>query len=272
MWGILDPAFLNTTAGRFIPTRVGNTFSLTDGIQCVPVHPHACGEYIPEEDQEEAKAGSSPRVWGILYSTAITAYPFSVHPHACGEYFVFEIWCAFLLRFIPTRVGNTLIFPLLPIPSAVHPHACGEYRALFFSSSFCDGSSPRVWGILTIEDQEQIFARFIPTRVGNTPTNTKKRSWRTVHPHACGEYTKAVRVRLSYAGSSPRVWGILFRRRSVPLPSRFIPTRVGNTTWCLVAHHTQTGSSPRVWGIHASPRPNIFHDRFIPTRVGNTSI
>ena len=50
------------------------------------------------------------------------------------------------LRFIPTRVGNTIVASGSAIPLTVHPHASGEHitRVPDFSSSF--GSSPREWG------------------------------------------------------------------------------------------------------------------------------
>ena len=132
---------------------------------------------------------------------------------------------------------------------AVHPHACGEYPSSNFRQKLPVGSSPRVWGILNREFQEQIVARFIPTRVGNTMP------W--------------IVVLESRPGSSPRVWGILKQAKGLKRHGRFIPTRVGNTvkkvpdtSWATVHPHAcgeyscqserssfPDGSSPRVWGI-----------------------
>ncbi len=93
------------------------------------------------------------------------------------------------------------------------------------------GSPPRVWGILDV----------IP------PGSTNY----TVHPHACGEYTRIAGWLGDSSGSPPRVWGI----RS-PL------------------HHHQRpdGSPPRVWGIRSPPRRRTLSSRFTPTRVGNTLV
>ena len=69
--------------------------------------------------------GSSPRVWGTQFQL--------------GD----EILHA---RFIPTRVGNTMMrFDVLPT-SSVHPHACGEHNDIQISGAGAYGSSPRVWG------------------------------------------------------------------------------------------------------------------------------
>ena len=148
VWGILPlspPAFKGR---RFIPTRVGNTEYPPNPMLTPPVHPHACGEYSTGLPSQMWSYGSSPRVWGILLHVANrglrerfiptrvgntrrrtrSAYGQTVHPHACGEYGFHRIGCVVcpgssprvwgilvgagfgqdLVRFIPTRVGNTL--------------------------------------------------------------------------------------------------------------------------------------------------------------------
>jgi len=113
----------------------------------------------------------------------------------------------------------------------------------------------------------------------------------TVHPHVCGEYV-AIRARVAGRhGSSPRVWGIPGPSCYWSIPSRFIPTCVGNTDEILKALLKVTvhphvcgeylgtmnangrarGSSPRVWGIRCSSCCSSWSLRFIPTCVGNTS-
>ncbi len=115
-------------------------------------------------------------------------------------------------------------------------------------------------------------------------------SFRTEHPHACGENGKTAYAVNCIRGTSPRVWG-------KPLPSldaveleRNIPTRVGKThlfmvTVTLSAEHphacgenvfpflrltVRRGTSPRVWGkpFQSTSRPSS--RRNIPTRVGKT--
>ena len=193
--------------------------------------------------------GSSPRVWGIPDSWFISPK---------------------LGRFIPTRVGNTDTSTIFRGIIAVHPHACGEYCVCVRAHGICSGSSPRVWGIQALRAATAAHLRFIPTRVGNTLILNSLTQTRTVHPHACGEY------------SPPAC--------TTPPPARFIPTRVGNTgTQAQGANAPSvhphacgeymastppiecvTGSSPRVWGILSQALSFNDVSRFIPTRVGNT--
>ena len=152
------------------------------------------------------------------------------------------------------------------------------------------GSSPRVWGIRHDHRERMPKTRFIPTRVGNTPSGRQEWQPCSVHPHACGEYRRAVTCSVVTSGSSPRVWGIRHAAKPCRRTARFIPTRVGNTSVTAVCpllitvhphacgeyvtrvpgFREEDGSSPRVWGIHSSPRLPGLNARFIPTRVGNT--
>ena len=312
VWGIHDHINDAAGYFRFIPTRVGNTFRPGCGGCFRPVHPHACGEYGFPKHADVGRHGSSPRVWGIrgqwrqriceqrfiptrvgnTHAHTFGRFVPAVHPHACGEYFFAGM--EFLLprgssprvwgiprgaaagsrpgRFIPTRVGNTRVAPSLKETETVHPHACGEYIPVSGGDNVTVGSSPRVWGIRFVAVDGLEYLRFIPTRVGNT---TAWRGWsrqRTVHPHACGEYSPSRSSDGLHVGSSPRVWGIPLGEVTNPTGRRFIPTRVGNThVWpeprprLSVHPHAcgeypaagkstlaKSGSSPRVWGIHTS--------------------
>ena len=215
--------------------------------------------------------GSSPRVWGIL-SDMVQRRP--------------------SLRFIPTRVGNTENIVCNGKAFPVHPHACGEYCWKPARRYEMNGSSPRVWGILSKSTFEDVEGRFIPTRVGNTAITEAVPIYLVVHPHACGEYFARRSNTRSSPGSSPRVWGIRVPPTTHAGVIRFIPTRVGNTfiPWgnrCGHAVHphacgeyphaysrrpSASGSSPRVWGIPAIEGEVKELRRFIPTRVGNTRL
>ncbi len=94
------------------------------------VHPHVCGEYVLRTSANRIVSGSSPRVWGILDKSI------SIRDSA---------W------FIPTCVGNTCYRIMQKVSSMVHPHVCGEYFFNRKRSFRLNGSSPRVWGILTID-------------------------------------------------------------------------------------------------------------------------
>ncbi len=269
MWGIPKNSNRLPLPPRFIPTRVGNTLSLSPWLVFVAVHPHACGEYVWLRAIGIIPIGSSPRVWGILLKRRSIC--------TC-------------LRFIPTRVGNTSSARRMASCVEVHPHACGEYFLRDTYVSECVGSSPRVWGIQANTTISGNVQRFIPTRVGNTTFQQQHNQDRAVHPHACGEYCNTSRMRGGENGSSPRVWGIPPRETRRATVRRFIPTRVGNTApedekngeapvhphACgeylkfIAGMFLIVGSSPRVWGILSRAVPVSVCDRFIPTRVGNT--
>src|SRR5487761_2322066 len=87
-WGTLRHPENDQRKARFIPTRVGNTRTLPPGRNKAAVHPPASGEHVMAFTANIGDDGSSPREWGTLCSA-----PFSPHAN----------------RFIPTRVGNTLL-------------------------------------------------------------------------------------------------------------------------------------------------------------------
>ena len=110
------------------------------------VHPHACGEYAAEADHASIFAGSSPRLWGV----------FQIH------------WAKKQAeRFIPTPVGSITQGGFYVATGTVHPHACGEYLGQVRNDTGQRGSSPRLWGVLLLKQQNQQVTRFIPTPVGS---------------------------------------------------------------------------------------------------------
>ena len=153
-----------------------------------------------------------------------------------------------------------------------------------------DGSSPRLWGTPRNGLRHVGKLRFIPTPVGNTTFPVFGSMIRSVHPHACGEHLHGRIGGLGFLGSSPRLWGTLLKAVPDPMPFRFIPTPVGNTSSArssratrpvhphacgehrlyLSCFHCLTGSSPRLWGTRPTRSPGATSSRFIPTPVGNT--
>ena len=87
-WGTLAGRTVMALRSRFIPTRVGNTVSQGLCIEQGAVHPHSRGEHSNSISMRTPAGGSSPLAWGTqlepIRQTAV-------------------------LRFIPTRVGNTLL-------------------------------------------------------------------------------------------------------------------------------------------------------------------
>ncbi len=73
-----------------------------------------------------------------------------------------------MVRFIPTRVGNTPVTHSRQMSASVHPHVRGEHHIFPLAIYFFAGSSPRAWGTQRVDAVWVEQVRFIPTRVGNT--------------------------------------------------------------------------------------------------------
>ena len=190
---------------------------------------------------------------------------------------VVDIDHGFLLRFIPTHVGNTWEPRQWSCVRSVHPHACGEHYSRSQSLASLSGSSPRMWGTREAAEAFEGENRFIPTHVGNTRCPGLLLRAYPVHPHACGEHEDTQRDCHSPTGSSPRMWGTLLRFAHLDRLPRFIPTHVGNTptiSWLIrtltvhphacgehvtsdEARGKRAGSSPRMWGTRVGPFPSL---------------
>ena len=139
------------------------------------------------------------------------------------------LYFTFDFRFIPTGVGNTPSCPRRHDPFPVHPHGCGEHHQTCPVSGSIYGSSPRVWGTRPTINLGSLLCRFIPTGVGNTAYLPCHHSSESVHPHGCGEHFVFSFLVYCGCGSSPRVWGTRGLQTLSVIPTRFIPTGVGNT-------------------------------------------
>ncbi len=171
-----------------------------------------------------------------------------------------------------------------------HPHARGEHELPRPPNSTRIGSSPRTWGTQGHMLSRYRLRRLIPTHVGNTCPTSGATSCTAAHPHARGEHDR-VSARLSAPdGSSPRTWGTRGEAARMQLPTRLIPTHVGNTffpplLFLLLSAHPHArgehprnkggapkvcGSSPRTWGTQPIHLQYVASQRLIPTHVGNT--
>ncbi len=232
-------------------------------------HPHARGENGYTGREQELHRGPSPRAWGEPVARA-----------------VWDAW----MRTIPTRVGRTSSTTRHRGARTDHPHARGENVIIVFIFSVVSGPSPRAWGELPEDSVIDHAGRTIPTRVGRTSGRLPICSQITDHPHARGENDVGNRGGQERHGPSPRAWGELSASRVASAAVRTIPTRVGRTTWEIVAAKRDTdhphargenwilfqhssrrgGPSPRAWGEHIRCA-GIHNDRrTIPTRVGRT--
>ena len=228
-WGTRHRGHAGRARGRFIPTRVGNTYCQGYTERNMPVHPHARGEHATRSIYSRPLSRFIPTRVGNTLPRTRPARPTTVHPHARGEHLLLA-FCLGLVggssprawgtlgrrhagtargRFIPTRVGNT------STKYAVTPPV--------------RGSSPRAWGTPADGTRTVVEVRFIPTRVGNTHPARYPPGEMPVHPHARGEHNPEHVLIATHDGSSPRAWGTLQRRVHLRRGGRFIPTRVGNT-------------------------------------------
>ncbi len=194
------------------------------------------------------------------------------------------------VRFIPARAGNTMPGPASPGEPSVHPRTRGEHATSTRRGRSRRGSSPHARGTLGTGRREQIPARFIPARAGNTSCGMVCAALIAVHPRTRGEHSVTSYSTPSSRGSSPHARGTPGRRGCRHQGRRFIPARAGNTTLMsllsmLSPVHPRTrgehgrklpspcisaGSSPHARGTRADTRDLTAWVRFIPARAGNT--
>ena len=210
------------------------------------VHPHTRGKHSTVAGAVVCGAGSSPHAGEILVE------PFQV---------------VVIVRFIPTRRGNTPHAHTGVVISAVHPHTRGKYCGSVHSP---DDSSvhPHTRGK---------YSRYFITKApgpsphagGNTRRQTGRPGLPAVHPHTRGKYFMFIRVLISSSGPSPHAGEIPSRTRWSAEPDRFIPTRRGNTRIHQLI--IQNGSSPHAGEIRQYNDVKQVLKRFIPTRGENTN-
>ena len=111
---------------------------------------------------------------------------------------------------------------------AVHPRACGERLNPAFSQWLMGGSSPRLRGTVTRGNLMENHMRFIPAPAGNGICRSRWMPRPTVHPRACGERFREIKIKSDAAGSSPRLRGTVRNRLCVIRGNRFIPAPAGN--------------------------------------------
>jgi len=185
-WGTPFALEIMSSKYRFIPTRMGNTITLFFLISSSSVHPHTHGEHPRKIPKKRFCAGSSPHAWGT--HPALSPGPL-------------------LLRFIPTRMGNTFVLTVYAVQYPVHPHTHGEHLTPGKILHSLTGSSPHAWGTHGFDRLPNHRTRFIPTRMGNTLGQKAPRLLVPVHPHTHGEHQRPITKTHRIIGSSPHAWG-----------------------------------------------------------------
>ena len=155
-----------------------------------------------------------------------------------------------------------------------------------------EGSSPLARGTRPSRHPQGSTSRLIPARAGNTDSSIAPASVSAAHPRSRGEHIDNVTYAPAKGGSSPLARGTLWGTESVPIMSRLIPARAGNTTFTLRLsvlnpahprsrgeHNTRyifssqkIGSSPLARGTQMCPKIRRHTVRLIPARAGNTPV
>ncbi len=108
MWGTHPICGRTFCIWRFIPTDVGNTYSVMRRVRIKTVHPHRRGEHAHQLLGENTLHGSSPQTWGTRFSPGFQSVP---------------------VRLIPTDVGNTQASGVSSRKQPVYPHGRGEHNS-----------------------------------------------------------------------------------------------------------------------------------------------
>ena len=185
-------------------------------------------------------------------------------------------------------MGTRKVFRIFLQLRRDHPHAYGDKdKKISYMTSYL-GSSPRVWGQVTVMLTELDYKRIIPTRMGTSVYPDEGDGDNRDHPHAYGDKESPNMKKLKQRGSSPRVWGQVcsfIYCRTIP---GIIPTRMGTRYHLLIIQkfhwdhphaygdklsksdrtEQSLGSSPRVWGQVTGFNKSCEVTRIIPTRMG----
>ena len=213
--------------------------------------------------------GSSPRVRGTLYFSAVGTSPAGIIPACAGN---------------TSSSAGTLSY------GEDHPRVCGEHYLRTLISSTSTGSSPRVRGTPSMRECGSVPAGIIPACAGNTLDLPSASCNAGDHPRVCGEHRRRQRQIGTHPGSSPRVRGTPYSWACSRIGVGIIPACAGNTADGVEAvlqswdhprvcgeHHCLSfsvvnglGSSPRVRGTLPGASACLWSRGIIPACAGNT--
>ena len=181
VWGQAETLREDLSLPRIIPTRMGTRFLFAPQALSALDHPHAYGDKRSYVSVRQRIRGSSPRVWGQASSRKNTAAP-------CG--------------IIPTRMGTSVCKTRTVLIYQDHPHAYGDKMRLIAPNIQSAGSSPRVWGQVTMFYKDNTIMGIIPTRMGTSLKHRRKQFIQQDHPHAYGDKTKEIKENSGFAKST----------------------------------------------------------------------
>ena len=175
-------------------------------------HPRACGEYKRYDTEFVVTMGSPPRMRGIPVRLP-------------GQMATVGI--------TPAHAGNTRQKLSRMSTSWDHPRACGEYPFTNPPATQYWGSPPRMRGILSNLDENDLQVRITPAHAGNTRRERLFLEIRWDHPRACGEYAFCCMRLAPGTGSPPRMRGILQMESDIIRVIGITPAHAGNTVKSL---------------------------------------
>ena len=278
-----------TVTMRIIPAHAGQTMAPASSTIPRPDHPRACGANDVNTFVDDQARGSSPRMRGKPYISALPVrvmriipahagqtcrlpYNYSSHsdhPRACGAnsnspYWLvskdgssprmrgkrFSLVFLFLTcRIIPAHAGQTPA-PLRSLSRCPdHPRACGANHLVHAFDGLHPGSSPRMRGKPGRTVHEAGARRIIPAHAGQTVANQETGEINPDHPRACGANGEFLSDTRVKCGSSPRMRGNLSRRPRLAYPARIIPAHAGQTRRCVVTQDF-SADHPRACGAN----------------------
>ena len=195
-----------------IPAYAGNTTRLPWRLRAFRDHPRVCGEHVVCMMTTEPSQGSSPRMRGT--------------PRRDGK-------MRHAGRIIPAYAGNTGEDYWQAYRGGDHPRVCGEHVTSPLVAVTLPGSSPRMRGTLAWAISISPLTGIIPAYAGNTHYAPVACGRDRDHPRVCGEHRGAMSWLSGAPGSSPRMRGTPYGKRSAPRGRGIIPAYAGNTTACF---------------------------------------
>ena len=159
----ITPALAGTTDAKKIPKI--NTGD----------HPRACGDYLAKSATLAISAGSPPRLRGLLISL--------------NSFLVIS-------RITPALAGTTRRFFRERQKLRDHPRACGDYCLTLCLYPNLQGSPPRLRGLRTRGHLHRLSTGITPALAGTTTDAGGRSQYYEDHPRACGDYDRAISVRL----------------------------------------------------------------------------
>ena len=132
-------------------------------------HPRVCGEHREHGSRWQQSGGSSPRMRGT---------PAQRRGRTGAR------------RIIPAYAGNTRGRILFDLSGGDHPRVCGEHIEYKVEGASSQGSSPRMRGTQTADNNKAKLDGIIPAYAGNTIWLSRPSEPHEDHPRVCGEHTK----------------------------------------------------------------------------------